>query len=172
MNGAGLAAPAAWNGWRDKMRARWRAFAPRERQAIVIAGSVLGVFLLWTLAVQPAWRTLRDAPAELDRLDAQLQHMQRLAAETRELRSAPAVAPAEAVNALKAGTERLGDKAKLGLLGDRATVTLTAVEGAVLRNWLAEVRSGARVRPVEAQLTRGPQGYSGSIVLLLQGPAQ
>jgi general secretion pathway protein M len=40
-----------------------------------------------------------------------------------------------------------------------------------LQAWLTEVRSAARARPVEAQLQRGPTGFSGSIVLSLGSPA-
>ena len=36
-------------------------------------------------------------------------------------------------------------------------------------NWLGEVRGAARARPVEAQLTRAANGYSGSLVLQLPG---
>ena len=38
---------------------------------------------------------------------------------------------------------------------------------AALRAWLTEVRSGARGRPVEAQLARGAKGYSGTITVTL-----
>jgi general secretion pathway protein M len=119
------------------------------------------------LAVQPAWRTLRAAPAQLDALDAQLQGMQRLAGEAKELRGMPPVNVAQAMTALKAASDRLGDKAKLSVQGERAVLTLTAVGTEQLRGWLAEARSGARARPVEATLTRGPVGYSGSIVVAI-----
>jgi type II secretory pathway component PulM len=42
----------------------------------------------------------------------------------------------------------------MSLQGDRADVTLTAVEPAALLAWLGEVRSAARARVVEAQLRR------------------
>jgi general secretion pathway protein M len=38
-----------------------------------------------------------------------------------------------------------------------------------LRAWLSEARSAARVRPVEMQLQRSPQGYSGSLTVQLPG---
>jgi len=38
-----------------------------------------------------------------------------------------------------------------------------------LRGWLGEVRSGARVRPVETQLSRGPAGYTGTVIVALGG---
>lgn len=154
---------------RDQLRARWRALAPRERRLLSVAGVLLGVLLLWLLAVQPALRTLREAPAEIDRLEAQLQRMQRQAAEARELRNTTPVAPAQSLEALRAATQRLGERAKLVVAGERVTVTLTGVEGQELRDWLAEVRSGARARPVEVQLTRAGQGFNGSLVLALGG---
>lgn len=147
--------------------ARWQALAPRERGAARLALAVLALFLVWSLAVAPAWRTLRAAPAQLDRLDAQLQRMQGLAAEVRELRAAATVSSSQSAAALKAATDRLGSQAKITLLGDRATLTLTGVSGEQLAQWLTEARSGARARPVEAQLSRAAQGFSGTLVVML-----
>jgi general secretion pathway protein M len=143
--------------------------APRERRGLQLAGALVGVLVLWLLLVQPALRTLREVPAQIDRRDAQLQQMQRLAAEARDLRGAPTVSPDQAGATLKTATERLGERARLTLLGDRATVTLSGVEGPRLRSWLAEVRSGARARVIDVQLTHGAQGYQGTVVLVLGG---
>ena len=76
-------------------------------------------------------------------------------------------APAQSQAALKATTERLGDKGRLSLQGDRAVLTLTNASSGQLRDWLSEARSGARARPVEANLSRAPQGYSGSLIVAL-----
>jgi general secretion pathway protein M len=121
------------------------------------------------VAVQPALRTLREAPAQLDALDAQLQGMQRQAADVARLKGISPVGAAQAAEALKAATARLGDKAKLSLQGDRAVVTFNNVTSTELRSWLGEARSGARARPAEAQLTKGPKGYSGPVTLTLVG---
>ena len=74
----------------------WRARAPRERQLIAGGAIALAVLVVWLIAVQPALRTLREAPAELDRLDSQLQQMQLAAFESAALRSASPVPPAQA----------------------------------------------------------------------------
>jgi general secretion pathway protein M len=148
---------------------RWRALPGRERRLLALAGTVLGAFLLWTLAIQPAWRTIASAPAELDELEQQLQGMQRLAAETVQLRATPPVNPELAAAALKAATERLGEQAKLSVQGDRAVLTLNGVATSALRDWLAEARSGARARPVEANLLRTGPGLSGTLVVVLGG---
>jgi general secretion pathway protein M len=151
--------------WRD----RWAKLAPRERRLITAAAVVVGVFVTYTVAVLPAWRTLQAAPAQLDLLDADLQTMQRLAGEVRELRATPPIGTAQSALALKAATDRLGDRARLTLQGDRAVLTLEAVSVAALRSWLLEVRTGARARAIAAQLQRGPQGFSGSVTLALGG---
>jgi general secretion pathway protein M len=145
----------------------WSTLAKRERSLVTLALVVLVLGLLWSVAVYPAWRTLQRAPAELDQLDAQLQQMQVLAAEAQQLRDTPPVAPAQAQASLKAATERLGPSGKLALQGDRAVLTLTGAEPRQLREWLAEVRAGARARPVEATLQRGAQGFTGSLVVQL-----
>lgn len=162
-----LALPPQLSAWRSTAYARWQAMAARERRLVVVGGTVLGLFLLWVLFVQPAWRTVREAPAKLDRLDAQLQHMQHLAAEGRELRNAPAMSAAQSAIVLKAATDRLGERARLSVQGDRAVLTLSNATTEQLRNWLAEARSGAHARPIEAQLSRGPQGFNGTIVVTL-----
>jgi general secretion pathway protein M len=151
------------------VRSAWMGLSPRDRRAALLAALVLALFLVWTLAVQPAWRTLASAPAELDAVDAQLQVMQRLAAEATELRATPPVPLEQATAALQAATARLGDQAKLSMQGERAVLTLTAVGTSAFTGWLAEARAGARARPVEATLNRGPQGYNGTLVLSLGG---
>jgi general secretion pathway protein M len=150
---------------------RWSAFAPRERYALGAAMFVVGAFVVWVTLIQPAWRSVRSAPGLLDQLDAQLQDMQRQAAESRELRAAAPVSAAQSADALKAATGRLGETGKIALRGDRAVLTLTNASSEGLRAWLNEARSAARARPVELQLQRSPQGYSGSVTVHLPGAA-
>lgn len=161
--------PAAWHKLLSGWRSRWAAFAPRERRLLTVAAAVLGLFLLWTVAIAPAWRTLRSAPAQLDALDAQLQQMQALAAEAGRLRGAPPVALDQAQAALSAATERLASPAsKLSLQGERALLTLKGVGAPQLSAWLAEARAGARAQVVEATLSQaGPGVYDGSLTLAL-----
>ena len=159
--------PPALASARTQAVALWRGMAPRERLAAGVGIAVLVLFIAWLIFVGPAWRTAREAPAELDRIEAQLQQMQRLAGEAKTLRDAPVVNPAQAVTSLKTATERLGDKGAITFQGDRATLTLTGVTGEALRDWLSEARSAARARAVDVQLTRNPQGYAGIVVVTL-----
>jgi general secretion pathway protein M len=144
---------------------RWQALAPRERRAAVWVAWAAGLALLWFIGIAPAWRSVSTAPARLDQLDAQLQQMQRMAGEVTALRALPPVGGLQSQSALKAATDALGPAGRLLLGGDRATVTFTNATGTQVRDWLAEARSAARVRPVEANLTRGPQGYSGTVIV-------
>ena len=154
---------------RQQARQFWQGRAPRERQLIVAMLIAVAVLFVWLIAVQPALRTVRAAPAELDQLDLQLQQMQLAALESDTLRSASPVPPAQATEALRAASERLGTKAKLALQGDRATLTFTSLPFESLRTWLGEARRAARARPVEAQFLKSAGGYSGSISLTLAG---
>lgn len=167
------AMPPAWREqWQQRtapLRQQWLLMAPRERMAVKVAAAMLLFLLLWQVAVASAWRTVRTAPQQIDQLDAQLQHMQRLANEAKELRGLPVVSSAQAAQALTAATEHLGDVAKLSVQGDRATLTLSGASSEQLRSWLGEARSAAHARPIEAQLQRGPNGYTGTLVLSLGG---
>ena len=164
-----LAMPPALATLSQRALQAWNARTSRERQALAGVALVLVLFLVWLLFVQPAWRSLSEAPAQLDQLDAQMQQMQRLAAESRELRGTAPVSSSQAAVALKAATDRLGAAGKITLLGDRATLTLNGVSPEALRAWMNEARNAARARPVEAQLVRGPKGYSGSLSVNLGG---
>ncbi|MEO6409106.1 MAG: type II secretion system protein GspM, partial [Burkholderiaceae bacterium] len=74
----------------------WTSRQQRERQTVRAGALAVGIVIVWLLGVQPAWRTLRDTPPQLDRLDAELAQMQRIAAESRELRNAAPVSTAQA----------------------------------------------------------------------------
>ncbi len=151
------------------LRTAWAAVDTRERRLVLLALWVLGLFVLWSVALQPALRTLRDAPARLDALDRDLQTMQTMAADVAELRATPPLPRAQASAALRAASERLGDKGRLAEQGERAVLTLTNASTEQLRAWLLEVRSAARARPVDVNLTHGEQGLSGTVVLALGG---
>lgn len=151
-------------------RAWWAGLAARERRLLAVAGLVLAFGLVWLVALQPAWRTLQRAPGEIERLEFELQAMQRLSAEAQQLRSAPPVTPDQAQAALQAATARLGVQGALSVQGSgRAVLTLTNAGSGALRDWLAEARAGARAKPVEASLSRSAQGYSGTVVVAFGG---
>ncbi len=163
--------PPALDDARQQAGRFWQTRAPRERQLIVVMGVAVGALIVWLTLLQPALRTLREAPIDLDRLDQQMQQMQLAAGEMQGLRAASPVPAEQAATALRAATAQLGDKARLAIQGDRATLTFTGVPADALRAWLGEARSAARARPTEAQLVKAATGYSGSVTLSLGGPS-
>ncbi len=72
-----------------RLRARWSAMPPRERRLLLLAAAVLAVALLWLALLRPALRTLRDAPGEIARLQAQLRNVRVQAAELDQLAKVP-----------------------------------------------------------------------------------
>ena len=137
------------------LQAAWQRLAPREQALVRAAVALVGLALLWWLLLAPALHTLRSAPAQHARLDAELQHMQALQVEAQQLQSAPRTARGDAVGTLRTAlAQRLGNAAQLNVAGDRATVTLKGAPADALGQWLAQARSNARAVPVEARLAR------------------
>jgi general secretion pathway protein M len=155
---------------RSEFLAKWQAMAPRERQLVTVMAWLLGLVLVVMVGVRPALKTLKDTPAQLREVNATLDEMRRLADETKTLRQMPPVPVAQAEAMLRSATQRLGEGSKVRVQGDRVTVTFHKVSGARLAEWLTEVRSGARMRPLESSLTQFETGvYSGSITLAFSG---
>lgn len=164
-------AGAAWRQALQRVETTWAAWAgasaSRERRWVVAALFLLLTFILWQWTVAPAWQTWRRAPSQRAQLELELQQMQALAREATQLRTLPTLGSGPAQAALKAATDRLGVAAKLTVQGDRAIVTLENVGSGALRAWLAEVRSGARGRPIQAQLAHTAKGFSGTVTVAL-----
>ena len=128
--------------------------APRERRAVGVAGGVVGAALLWWVAVAPALATLRQAPGQHARLDAELQSLQAMAAQAQTLQAQPKPGRDDTLRALEAATQRLlGADAQLSAQGDQATVNFKTAKAEALAQWLAEVRINARTVPTELRLS-------------------
>lgn len=148
-----------------RARAAWAALAPRERRLVALAAAAVALALLWLLALAPALATLRTVPAQRALLQAEAQRMQALRAEAQALEALPRLGRDEAVRALEAGTRaRLGTAAQFSVTGDRAVLTLQDAPAEALADWLADARANARAGVVEARLTRGGDGTTGSSV--------
>ena len=152
---------------REQLQARYAKLGARERQMVIAIAALLAFLLVWLVLVRPAWKTLDEAPALREQADAQLLQMQAISNEAKQLRALPPVPQTVAEQVLKAATEELGGKAKLAVQGDRATLSVTGINGEDLRKWLIQARGGARARPVEATLVRAGDGYNGTLVVTI-----
>lgn len=148
------------------MRQAWGRMALREQRLVVVATVLVLAGLAWSLALAPALRVLREAPAKIVTLDAQLQTMQSLAAQARGMQKRPAVSREETLRALESSLRQsLGAGAQLRISGDRATVVLKGVSPDLLAQWLGQARVGARAIVSQADLVRGTNGWEGTLVL-------
>lgn len=168
-NSNSAASASASEGRTAALRRGWMALAPRERRLAAIAAAVVGLGLLWWIALGPAWATLRAAPAQHEALDAQLQRMRALAAQAQALKSQPRQNPDDAQRALEAAVrQHLGANARMVVAGERVTLTLVGASPDGLSQWLTQARVNARAVPAEARLARNAAGqWDGSVVLNL-----
>ena len=155
---------------RAQLQARYAKLDARERQMVVVIAGLLAFLLVWLILVRPAWKTLDEAPALREQADAQLLQMQAISTEAKQLRALPPVPQSVAEQVLKSATDDLGGKAKISVQGERATLSVTGINGEDLRKWLLQARGGARARPVEATLTRAGDGYNGTLVVAIGSP--
>lgn len=141
----------------SRLQAAWRARAPRERRLLGLAAGVVLIALSWSVAIQPALRTLRNAPAELQALSADLSQMQALQARAQALQTLPATDTAATLSQFHALTQQiLGASAQSTQTGGLLRVQLSNVAADTLARWLVAVGSDARLRPASADLRRTP----------------
>jgi general secretion pathway protein M len=147
---------------------------PSERRAVVLALWVVGLGLVWWVAIAPAFSTLRQAPERQAQLDAQLSQMRGMAANAQALREQTNAQPPvldDVLYALDQANNALGASGQIVVLGERATLTLDNATPEALVQWLQQVRINARLVPVEAKLSRSTSGapaWSGT--LTVSGP--
>lgn len=159
---------------RATVSARWQALSGNEQRSLTGLGWVLLVALLYSLAVAPAWRTLRHSDAQRAQLTQQVAQMQALQAQTQALQQRTPLPRAEALRALQNLSSGHGAAMQLNVQGERVLVQLKALPAATLAQWLSQIRSQAQTLPIEAHLTQtnaasanSPISWSGSLVLRL-----
>lgn len=151
------------------LRTRWQRLAAREKVMVAATSVIVGLALLWLIAIRPALGVLRSAEEQHRALDAQLQQMTALQEQARALQAQPKIGHDEALRLLERSLrERLGTSARLTISGDRATVTLTGTQADALARWLTQARVDARALPGEARVQRNAAGlWEGTLVLSL-----
>lgn len=159
---------SALSGPWGQLQQRWDILAPRERLGLSVAAWVLGVGLLWWVALSPALQTLRSGNIQRTALDSQLQHMQGLQSEAQALKTQPQLTRTEALKALETSAKQgLGSTAQVTTVGDRITVTLKGTSPDALAQWLVQARANAHALPVEAKLTRSATATQASTAVPL-----
>lgn len=156
----------AWQDWKEKLNQRWAALQPRERLGLLAAMWLMGLYLLWSVALAPALQTLASADAQRQRLDQQLQRMQALAAQASALKNDIKPAPKDWRKELKDSLSGLG-QSQLLESGGTVQVQLKACEAQALGRWLAELGPRWRLQVSQARLRADAQGlWQGQITLV------
>ncbi|MBS0339950.1 MAG: type II secretion system protein M [Proteobacteria bacterium] len=140
-----------------QLQARWKALEARERQLVALCAGLIGLALVWWIVFAPALKTLRQAPAEHAKLDAQLQQMTTLQAQAKALQAQPRANREEATKALESSVHAgLGPSSQMQQQGggEGVNVVIRGVSAEALATWLAQARGNARAVPREVHLTR------------------
>ncbi len=152
----------------DTYLSYWRHLKPSERRLILAAFWLILAVGLWLLAIAPALKTIKSAPAQHLALDKQLQSMQALSLEARNIQNQPKLSLDEAQKALQSSvSQRFGSTAQLNIMGERASLTLKNANPQELALWLTQARVNARTMPTDAKLNRQGDGWDGTLVLSL-----
>ena len=148
-------------GW---LGTHWKALLPRERLLLRAATAVGASVLLWSVGLQPALHTRREAQVALPRLQAQLQTMHALQEQAAQVRAMPALEPGQA-QALFTQACRTHGIADTPLRPDGpSTVEIQGLEPEALGHWLEALRTDVRIRPIRVQLRRDALGlWSGTV---------
>ena len=148
------------SGW----KAAWARLSPREQLLLGTCIWLLGLAVLWVLALAPALRTWQEAPARQALLDAQSQRMRQLQAQAQGLQKPAAISRADAALWLQKNLAELGPNARISVQGDTATLSLQAAPAAALARWLSQARDNAQALPTQAQLQQASTAAADSPV--------
>lgn len=151
---------------------RWQQLGERDRRAIGWGSGLVGLALLWWVALAPALATWRDAPSRIAAERATLQRLKNQAQEAQTLQAqARAPSEASAFDRLRQASAALGDSVQLTPQGDTVLATLTAVPAERWTPWLAQVRLNAQLKPAQVRLRAAPDGsWSGTLVFAATAP--
>lgn len=148
------------------VRRRWSDLSGKERRLLLLMTLVVLAALLWLVAIAPALRVVSTVPAQIARLDLQLQDVQQLAAQAKSMQVRAPIGRAEAQRALDTSvTQRFGALATLQPAADRTMVTLKGVPSDLLVVWLAQIRQGSGATVEQANLRLVGSAWEGTVVV-------
>lgn len=151
---------------------------------VAAAASVVGVALVWLIAIAPAWQVHASYASSSQALERQIQQMQamrqyalQMQAELASSTAGSSHSPTAMASAIQTSAERLlGTTSPTPLAGDRVTVRFQNVPAPQLLQWLQQVRESTRAQAAQVQLSRSTPTkanaaqavlWSGQVVLAL-----
>lgn len=134
------------------LRARWQDLTASEQRSVSFVASVLGLLLVWLIAIAPALTTVQQSDLRRAQVAQQHAHLLGLQAKAQALQTQTPLARDEALRRLQSISAMPG--LQLKVQGERVSVQLSAVSAPVLAQWLMQARTQAQTLPLEAHLTR------------------
>jgi general secretion pathway protein M len=146
----------------------WGQRPNSEKNLLRLALALVGAALVWSLAIAPALRALRNFETQHAVQEAQLQNMLRLQAAAKDLQAQPRMNEADAAQALQASVQQaFAGKADVAVSAGAITVTLRGVSAQAIAQWLQIARAQAHAAPVQARLSRAGNAWSGTLQIAL-----
>ncbi len=142
-------------------RTWWRGLARRERMMVLSAVFVVGIGLLYTVGIEPAWDMRIRLARDLPRLQDEVVQLEALRAEVRGLEQRSGGVQTRA--SLRAAAEQsLGRANLVGEVVDHGanavTVNTRNIAAAKWFNWLESFAREARIRVVTTRIERASPG--------------
>ena len=142
-------------------RTWWRGLARRERMMVLSAVFVVGIGLLYTVGIEPAWDMRIRLARDLPRLQDEVVQLEALRAEVRGLEQRSGGVQTRA--SLRAAAEQSLRRANLvGEVVDHGasavTVNTRNIAAAKWFNWLESFAREARIRMVTTRIERASPG--------------
>lgn len=139
----------------------WQGLGQRERALCAAAGVIVGLALIFSLGIEPAWSTRTRLDGDLPRLQSELVQLEALRAEIRVLEERGG--GVQSRESLRAAVEQSIGRANLA--GEVVDQGSTAVSVSTLNvpagkwfKWLESFVREARVQVVSASVERGSPG--------------
>lgn len=134
----------------------WVALAPREKIIVTLAAALVLLSLLWFLVLRSPLQTWKNAAAERQKIEQQIQQIAEIDAQIQSLQAANRISFDAAYQALTSTTrEYFPAGAQISLMGDQVSVTLANANAHTLAQWLAALRNNAKALPESARLNAG-----------------
>ncbi|MCC2595589.1 type II secretion system protein M [Pusillimonas sp. MFBS29] len=140
--------PGTWRRQIDtvgqQLNSWWRLRNQREQRLLQVGGIFLVAFLIWTIGLQPAVKSIRESSAQLPQrhADAAQVHAYILEARALQRRHAGTIDPAQLTEALQSSLLRAG-------LDDVATLTTVDEDGETTRQWELSLFNASAVSVME-----------------------
>ena len=137
-----------------------------SRQKLMTLSGLCGILvLLWGLV--PAWQLWRSYGSLMDQLSRQRLEMLQQQQEAQSLKQKPLALPPELTQQIGAISKQRFGAVPTALPGAALQIQLNAVRPEQLALGWQEIRSQQLASLTQADLTQGPQGWSGTLVFKL-----